>query len=533
MIVLLGLAAMASQFKVDPKKKFILDKDGRTIIFHGVNVVYKLPPYIPKTDSFDPYYSLSDEDISYMKKMGFNLVRLGVIWESVEREEGKYDLEYLKKMSEIVNKLGENGIYSIVDAHQDCFSRNFCGEGVPYFYTEKIGYETQCSGSFISKVLGLVNVCKPLSQYDFGRDDKGLPLIEDCKKRSFVDYHFSPEMTSAYKSFYENKYDIQEKFAKFWQVVAKEFKGNKYVVGYDIWNEPFPGGLFDNLSLLWPNKADMEQIAPVYAKVDKAIREVDPDYISFFENMPFPDNLPLFGGLIVGKFTKTPADQKYPQVYNVHNYCCLSGPTVCNGPEPDLETAKTRCPKYHEKKVEKNIKDAEQLQVPLIISEFGACSDSLACLHEIWSVVRAAEKNLVSWAYWMYKPYGDFTTSAIALVDKEGIFNANGTIQYVKERSLSRAYVQYYQGEPESFGFTNEETDFETVFKYNAAVSAPTVIYFNENFHYKNGYSLKIVNTKTGAEVIFHEDKVENYITISGIDKSLNEVPLKIIFKAK
>ena len=149
---------------------------------------------------------------------------------------------------------------------------------------------------------------------------------------------------------------------------------------------------------------------------------------------------------------------------NVHNYCCLSGPNVCSGPEPDLKSAKTRCPKYHNKKIKKNLEDADELQVPLIISEFGACSDSEACYNEILGVVKAAEPNFVSWAYWMYKPFGDHTTSAIALVEKEGLFNVNGTIQDIKEKSLSRAYVQYYQGHPIDFNYVNDDTDFETSF---------------------------------------------------------------------
>ena len=139
-IILIAIITYSLQFfTIDSTHKFILDKNNRPSIFHGVNVVYKLPPYIPDTEKFDPLYSLSKEDIKIMKKLGFNFVRLGIIWESVEKEEGKYDMEYLNKMEEIINNLGKNGIYTMIDNHQDCFSRNFCGEGVPYFYLDKIG----------------------------------------------------------------------------------------------------------------------------------------------------------------------------------------------------------------------------------------------------------------------------------------------------------------------------------------------------------------------------------------------------------
>jgi len=40
------------------------DGENRSVLFHGVNVVYKVPPYIPTTDgAFDIADSLNDEDI--------------------------------------------------------------------------------------------------------------------------------------------------------------------------------------------------------------------------------------------------------------------------------------------------------------------------------------------------------------------------------------------------------------------------------------------------------------------------------------
>ena len=66
------------------------------VLLHGVNVVYKVPPYIPDTQTFDPQKSLTAEDIANLKKWGFNFVRLGVMWEAVETEPGVYDWQYLK-----------------------------------------------------------------------------------------------------------------------------------------------------------------------------------------------------------------------------------------------------------------------------------------------------------------------------------------------------------------------------------------------------------------------------------------------------
>lgn len=46
-----------------------------------------------------------------------NFVRLGVMWEAVERQPGVYDASYLQKIDELITKLGESGIYTLVDAH--------------------------------------------------------------------------------------------------------------------------------------------------------------------------------------------------------------------------------------------------------------------------------------------------------------------------------------------------------------------------------------------------------------------------------
>ena len=122
--------------KIDPSTRTFKDADGRQVLFHGVNVVYKVDPYIPSEGEFDSQNSLNDEDIANLHKWGFNFVRLGVMWEAVERTRGVYDDSYLDKVEALINKLGKAGIYTLVDAHQDVFARSICGEGMPDFYTK-------------------------------------------------------------------------------------------------------------------------------------------------------------------------------------------------------------------------------------------------------------------------------------------------------------------------------------------------------------------------------------------------------------
>ena len=538
-IVFLQTLHLIFPFSIDSTNQFILDNDGRYSIFHGGNVVIKLPPYLPTLDTFDYQMSLNTpHDLETMKRLGFNSVRLGVIWESVEIAPGVYDYEYLDKIEDIINTLGENGVYTMVDAHQDVFSRNFCGEGVPYFYVNEMGYDEKCDASFLTRILGIVGVCKTLSDFNFRLDENGLPLIEDCVTHNFQDYHFIAGFSGAYRNFYLNKANIQEKFVEFWKVVANRFKGNKYILGYDLWNEPIPGGTMEDIKNLIPGRPDVVDILPVYRKVNEALREIDPNYILFFENTPVPDTLPIFGGLFLGSMSEKPGTDEEPQVYNFHSYCCLSGADTCAHGEASYDKSITVCPKFHTNKFKKEIETATNLKTPMFLSEFGACSDSLACYNEIISVIKITEENFISWSYWNYKPYGDHTTSAIEMVTYEGIYNDDGTVQNIKERGLSRGYVMYYQGRPIDFKFEdNSETNFETSFEYHSNITKPSVLYYNKDFFYKDGYKIEIINDETKEDLIKNksvdvEENGKNYINIKCNNNLENNTKVRIIFKA-
>ena len=539
LLILIQIIELASTFSIDPTKRFILDNYGRYSIFHGGHVVVKLPPYLPTLDKFDYQMSLNTpHDLETMRRLGFNSVRLGVIWESVEIAPGVYDYEYLDKIENIINTLGENGIYTMVDAHQDVFCRFFCGEGVPFFYVKEMGFDEKCDASALTRILDLVGVCKTLSDFEFRFDENGLPLIEDCVKHNFADYHYIAGFSSAYRNFYQNKANIQEKFVEFWKVVVKRFKGNKYILGYDLWNEPAPGGPLEDIKNMIPGRPDKVDILPVYRKVNDALREIDPNYILYFENTPVPDTLPIFGGLFLGKMSEKPGPDDQNQVYNFHTYCCLSGADTCAHGEPSYSKSVSVCPTFHSKQLKKEIETAKNLNVPMFLSEFGACSDSMACYNEILSVVKITETNFISWSYWQYKPYGDFTTSAIELVTYEGIYNPDGTVQNIKERGLSRGYVMYYQGRPIDFKFEDDsETDFETSFEYHKNITKPSVLYYNKDLFYKDGYTINVINDETKEDLVKNksvelDETTDNYININCKSNNLEDnTKIRIIFK--
>ena len=50
--------------------------------------------------------------------------------------------------------------------------------------------------------------------------------------------------------------------------------------------------------------------------------------------------------------------------------------------------------------MQKRSEDAKRLKVPIIISEFGACAESIECFNEITSATESFDAHLTSWAYW-------------------------------------------------------------------------------------------------------------------------------------
>jgi endoglycosylceramidase len=110
-------SAAIDRFTIDPATRTIRDSHGRVRIFHGQNVVVKLPNYLPTTDAFNFEYSMTAEDFTYLKSWGTKIIRLGVMWESVERSPGVYDMDYLAKVENLINQLGENDMTVIVDNH--------------------------------------------------------------------------------------------------------------------------------------------------------------------------------------------------------------------------------------------------------------------------------------------------------------------------------------------------------------------------------------------------------------------------------
>src|SRR5438270_7271198 len=84
--------------------RWFTDASGRVVIFHGVNMVMKVPPYQPSAMGF------GDDDAALLAHEGFNTVRLGLILKGLEPKPGVFNVAYLNAYLATVRTLGAHGI---------------------------------------------------------------------------------------------------------------------------------------------------------------------------------------------------------------------------------------------------------------------------------------------------------------------------------------------------------------------------------------------------------------------------------------
>ncbi|MGP0051053.1 MAG: cellulase family glycosylhydrolase [Solirubrobacteraceae bacterium] len=148
-------------------------------------------------------------DAAFLGRIGFNAVRVGVIWSAVEPEPGVFDNAYLNKVAGTVQTLARDGIVSLLDFHQDLYSQEFQGEGAPAWAVQ----------------------------------DGGLP---NPQLGFPANYLANTALQHAFDRFWANSpgpggVGLQDRYAATWRHVAQRFAGDVSVLGYEIMNEPFPG----------------------------------------------------------------------------------------------------------------------------------------------------------------------------------------------------------------------------------------------------------------------------------------------------
>jgi endoglycosylceramidase len=450
-------AAAAAAPPLSQHGRWVTDASGRVVVLHGVNMVYKRPPYYPAVTGFGA------DDAQFLRREGFNTVRLGVIYAGVEPQPGAYDDAYLSSIATSFTDLQREGIFVMLDFHQDLYNERFQGEGFP----------------------------------DWAVQDDGLPNPQCGFPGNYV---CNPALNRAFDHWWANDpahgRGLQKWYADAWRHVAARFRAEPYLVGYDLLNEPWPG-------TDWPTCAnpegcplfDTRELTPFSQRVYDRIREVDRRNVVWYEpNVIFNNGADTHHG-----------DLGRRSGMSFHVYCLAEGSTP--RPWPGDVAQQLGCDFPEERPFQNADLQSAQTGDALLLTEFGATDD----LDQIERIAEKADEYMVGWQYWHYCPCDDPTTTgvgdsqAVVLDPSQPPEGAN--VKWDKLEVLARPYPQAVAGTPQRWDFDADTKLFELEYSTARAgagtfrAGSESEIFLGHR-HYPGGYVAEV----RGGEVISEPD---------------------------
>jgi endoglycosylceramidase len=457
LFVSLSISETADSGTFHSDSPFIRDARGRVVFFHGVNAVWKVksptayyPPssIYPAPFNADPSGSyFDDRDGTFLAENGLNVVRLGVLFVGVEPRRGQFDERYLDRIENLVDMLAGHGVSVLLDFHQDMYNEKYQGEGFP----------------------------------DWAVIDDGLPPQNPTF--GFPLNYFTPPVMRAFDNLWANRWGLARQYRKAWAHVAARFASKTNVLGYDLFNEPWPGSQ-------WPTCAnpagcpvfDSLVMQPFYERVMRGIRDAESDAIIWWA----PNSINNFGPVNGVGLIRPIDDPGENQGLAFHAYCLIGGavPGVSQGADPI-------CPTMEQLAFQRQGEAAARNGSAKLLTEFGASDDSV----DLGRVTALADENLTSWIYWQYANWSDPTGNP----GGESLFTNDldrpGSLKQAKADLLVRTYPQAVAGTPRSFSFDPLTNIFTLSYAADGAITAPTVIFVPVARHYGAGYAVTVTGS--------------------------------------
>lgn len=190
-------------------------------------------------------------------------------------------------------------------------------------------------------------------------------------------------------AFFWQQLQFQDRFVALWEELARRYKGNAAIAGYNVMNEPVtnaPAGRFYDDRDYRP---DWETLNRVYRRVVTAIRAIDPEHIIFLE-----------GDLFSSRFELLEARFAANLVFSSHNY---TSPTY-DFRHPPIDPEQRRQNYDRQKEIflaQEGTHFSQRYQVPLWVGEFGDNGAS-----GLEDQVGVFEEFGAHWTIWTYKSVG-------------------------------------------------------------------------------------------------------------------------------
>ncbi len=452
--------------KIRTEGRKFTDEYGRQRLFNGVNLCDKGD--YPQ-GSKQRIYSLDFDErtVSRLADNGFNIVRLGIIWDAIEPQPGKYNEEYIDKVQAVADLCAKYGIYFYLDMHQDLFSgrdNGAGGDGAPNWACMTGGAEFQparfvwAEGYFWGKA-----VQNSFTAFWNNEKYKGVPL--------------------------------QTYFRNMWKHVAERFKDHPALFGFDLFNEPYPGvdggKVFKKLIAgavktgLLDKRFSVKQAAKNLLNKD-VIKCLDPfdDFTLFRKATSGADDIiKKFDTGVYSDFLNATAaairevtDNGIIMMENSY-YSNLGIPystpavtvngekeaKLCFAPHAYDLMVDTPAYKYASNGrvggiFDEHRRSQQRLDVPLLVGEWGGTSDGTDWLHHIRYLLDKFDSFQWSQTYWAYY---------------------DGLLDAPIMGELRRTYARAVTGDIDSYSYSRDTKTYTLEYTQQGKFTKPTEIYLH------------------------------------------------------
>nr|XP_031861486.1 uncharacterized protein CI109_003090 [Kwoniella shandongensis]KAA5528558.1 hypothetical protein CI109_003090 [Kwoniella shandongensis] len=276
---------------------------------------------------FDKFlqYFFGEDDAKFFASLGLNCIRIPINYHHFEDDLNPrvFKKEGLKHLDRVIDLCAKHGIYTIIDLHSAPGGQNF-------------------------------------------------------------DWHSDNPTHKAL--FYEHK-DFQDRTVLIWEHLARHYKDNTWVAGYNPLNEP--------------SDEKHTRLVAFYDRVEKAIRAIDPNHILFLDGNTFAADLRHFGKPLPNS------------VYTCHDYSIYGFPNP-----PSLYEGSKEQIDFHKDSFKSKTEYMRKHKGPVWVGEFGPVYQNAEDGFDNWEHINDTRfdvlklqlgiysKAQASWSIWLYKDVG-------------------------------------------------------------------------------------------------------------------------------
>jgi endoglycosylceramidase len=208
----------------------LVDDAGREVTLRGVNI--RAAGFFDAYQGYLPLPPFAADDCAVVgQELGMNQLRLPISWSLLESTQGNIDQTYVASVLALASACAQQGVYTLVDLHQDGWSKYLGADGAPFW-----------------------------------AHDPALPA-SDADQSAGGQATTSMAVQAAFDGFFADM-TLMQAYATMAGQLAAALDRQPGILGLEIMNEPI---------------ATQDQLDPFYALVATAVRRVAPGLPLYFE----------------------------------------------------------------------------------------------------------------------------------------------------------------------------------------------------------------------------------------------------------